>query len=234
MEGGVEGIRVVSRMASEPTTTLEKRKEYLKALGWVISCAEFSGGKTELDEENIMLAASLSRFLPIESIGEQEAGMDTVDFYHMADAGKADGVNQARLRQMVTLAVSELFMGLVDISARINSVFSSSPEQIENYSMLGEEYYAALEFGVDLLAGKTAANKEILLNICESKKEEILGMEPRETAMLKHIVRRLSGGNMLDQDAAEKIISVLGGKEEDLQEELTRINFYPGINLHAQ
>ncbi|MBD3390006.1 hypothetical protein GF415_03575 [Candidatus Micrarchaeota archaeon] len=234
IDGGMEGIRMVSRMAGEPAISLEKRKEYLKALSWVISCAEFSGGEPTINKKDYLLAASLSRFMPIESIGELEGGVETVDFYHMESPGPGTEINIGFLKQMVELAVSELFMGLVDTSARMNAIFSSSPEQIENYYALGEEYYHALEFGTKLLAGKGAPNREILLHVCKSKKDGMSGMEQRDIAMLNHILHKLNSEGVLDQSAAESLFSSLGNNNENLQEELTRIHFYPGTRLKPE
>ncbi|MCP4646802.1 MAG: hypothetical protein GY852_03585 [bacterium] len=238
MEGGMEGITAISIMASEPTVMGETRGEYLRALKWIISCAEFSAGKNaEISKEDYGLAAALSRFFPVEALG----GKDELDTVHFYDLDKLPPIPseafEPRLKQMVTFAMSEFFRALVDMSARINSIFESSPEQIENYSKLGEEYYASLELGVRLLVGKGMKNKAIFEEVCGRKKEEFgpyTELDQKELAMLKHVVRKFTEEEKLDHSAAANLFSVLGNEEVNLQEQLVRISFHPEPILEAE
>lgn len=238
MEGGMEGITAISIMAGEPTVNKETRGEYLRALKWIVSCAEFSAdGSAEISKEDYELAAALSRFFPVKALGG-EGELDTVHFCELDEIPPIPSeAFEPRLKQMVTFAMSEFFMALVDMSARINSIFLSSPEQIENYSKLGEEYYASLELGVELIAGKGMSNGAIFGEVCRRKREEFGAyneLDQKELAMLKHVMRKLNDEEKLDYSAAANLLYVLGNEEIDLQEQLVRIKFYPESILEAQ
>lgn len=238
MEGGMEGITAISIMAGEPTVKNKTRGEYLRALKWIVSCAEFSAeGNAEISKEDYELAAALSRFFPVKALGG-EGELDTIHFCDLDELPPIPSeAFEPRLKQMITFAMSEFFMALVDMSARIDAIFSSSPEQIENYSKLGGEYYASLELGVKLLAGKGMKNKAIFEEVCNRKKVNFGPydeLDQKELAMLKHVVRKLSDEERLDRSAAANLLSVIGNEEIDLQKQLVRISFYPESVLEAQ
>ncbi len=230
MDGGMEGITAISIMVGEPTLKNETRWEYLRALKWIVSCAEFyADGNVEISNEDYELAAALSRFFPVEVMGGQDES-GTTHFFALDRLPLPSNVSESRLKQMITFTMSEFFMALVDMSARIDAIFSSSPEQIEYYSVLGKEYYTSLELGVKLLAGNGMSNRHIFEMIC-GRMEKTFGphdeLDQKELAMLKHVVRKLDRNGEVDSAAAETFISVLGEEEIDLREHLEKIRFHP-------
>jgi hypothetical protein len=215
MDGGAEGIRMVSWMASEPTVGKGARGEYLRALKSVVSCASFSSetGRVEISEEDCELASALSRFFPVGNAVECIGGGRAVDAYLRDEIQKIpEEPLLPRLRQMVVLGIGEFLQALLDISARIDSILSSSREQVELYRGLALEYYRSLRLGVELLAGKGAANVEMLEEVCKRREAEFSPpeeMDAGEQAMLKQAVRGLGAEGKLDPRASEAIGGLL-------------------------
>lgn len=225
IDGGLNGIRTIARMAAEPTVPHEARMKYVWAMGKVVSSADFSGGNAKII--NDYLALGLSRFYPFEEIKEVVEGMP-VCWMELGRSvprmsSKPDFQN---LKQMIEFSISEFFQSIVNMSARIDEMGSASVETIKQHQKAAQSIYAGLREAIKTLAGNDQPNKSVLWGFCKKKANEYQWEElhPGEQAMAKYLLRKMWGRGELDTDSVDRMLEVLNAEEVDAEKCIKDLN----------
>ncbi len=225
MDGGLYGIRLISRMTAEPTVPHDARMSYIGAMNKLVSSASFETEDVEVI--NDYLALALSRFYAVEErIGMEEGSpWSWVQTEHNLPTMRSKP-NIPNLRQMISFSVSESFQAIINMSARLGEIATSSKENMQQHQESAQSIYAGLKESIRLLAGKEQPNKRVLWEFCKRKTQEHQWdeLDSGEQAMAKYVLRKMWGNEELETDSVDALLEVLTAEDLDADKYVRELN----------
>ena len=218
MDGGLYGIRLISRMTAEPTVPHDARMSYVWAMDKLVSSAIFNSEKVEVI--NDYLALALSRFYTVEERINMIEGSPwswVQTGHNLPTMGSKPNI--PNLRQMISFSVSEFFQAIINMSARLGEIATSSKENMQQHQESAQSIYAGLKESIRLLAGKEQPNKRVLWEFCKRKTQEHQWdeLDSGEQAMAKYVLRKMWGNGELETDSVDALLEVLNAEDVDAE-----------------
>lgn len=221
--GGLNGMRIMARIAGEPAIDEPARAAFMDALCKISSSMIIDGEGVQAADKT--LAQYLARFSTSEAYLPNRDGVLVKREYSGLRCPPPE-VNPKphMMRQMARASIEAIFQAVINISNRMDSIINSGEEELEINSARLRGMYASLKTGLRFLLDGKAVDARTMEYFADGKIIQLygdaplmdrgVGMDPGEQGIAKYAVSRLLLETCLDQGGMEQFYRILPASEE--------------------